>query len=355
MHFGKDARSGFVWPIVWVILFLPIRSPSPLYSGERGWGEGANAGERDKPLTPNPSSLSTGERGEALAGPPDKSRQVKDEPVPPPDPPPEVPLETTVETRPVEEDPNATVEDPPDKPVANQLAELRRICKQAQDQYAGLDSYIVRLRRREQIAGRDRPEETLLLKFRKQPFSVYLKWLGQEGKGREAVYVKGMYDDKIHTLLAAGDMFPLPGGKRMALAPDNPLVVAASRHSITEAGIGQTIDRFTKLVEASAHQDESKPILTYLGRRRRPEFSHSLLATLQIIPPGQEPPMPKGGQRQWFFDRKNHLPALVITRDDHDHIVEYYCYDRYQLGVKLDDDDFNPDKMWVTDKKSGSK
>jgi hypothetical protein len=319
MHIGKDARSRIALLVFGLILVM----------------------HQLEPVT--------------LAGPPNQTKAAKDEPAPPPDPPPEVPLETTVETRSVEDDPGATLEDPPDKIFPNPLAELRRICKLAQDQYAPLDSYIVRLRRREQINGKDRPEETMLLKFRKQPFSVYLKWLGQEGKGREAVYVKGMYDNKIHTLLADGDMFPLPGGRRMALSPDNPLVVAASRHSITEAGIGQTIERFTKLVEASAHQNENKPTLTYLGRKRRPEFSHSLLATLQIIPAGQEAPLAKGGQRLWFFDPKNHLPALVITRDDHDHIVEYYCYDRYQLGVKLDDDDFNPDKIWYSEKKTGVK
>src|SRR5579862_603262 len=39
-----------------------LRSPSPLYSGERGWGEGCIFGAAE-PLTPNPSPLSTGERG----------------------------------------------------------------------------------------------------------------------------------------------------------------------------------------------------------------------------------------------------------------------------------------------------
>jgi hypothetical protein len=321
MRIGKDARLVWLW--VCLASFQDV-----------GWFGGQDA----------------------LAEPPRQPKRNLDAKVPPLDPPPSVAEEaTTVETRVSDQDPSATMEDPPDKLPANPLAELRRICKQSHDAYASCDSYIVRLRRREQIAGRDHAEELLALKFRKQPFSVHLKWLGQEGKGREAIFVKGMFDNKIHTLLADGDLFPLPGGKRMALAPDNPLVLAASRHSITEAGIGETIERFTKLVEASARQDESKPALTYMGRRMRPEFSHSLLATLQIIPGGHEAALPQGGQRLWFFDPKSHLPALIITQDDHNHVVEYYCYDRYQLGVKLDDDDFNPDKMWAREKKTGSK
>jgi len=39
-------------------------SPSPLYSGERGWGEGASLANPPVPLTPSPSPPSTGERGE---------------------------------------------------------------------------------------------------------------------------------------------------------------------------------------------------------------------------------------------------------------------------------------------------
>jgi hypothetical protein len=26
--------------------------------------------------------------------------------------------------------------------------------------------------------------------------------------------------------------------------------------------------------------------------------------------------------------------------------VEYYCYDRIQPGLHLDDNDFDPDKLW---------
>jgi len=294
-------------------------------------------------------------RQEANAGPPDEPPRSKGLPIPPPDPPLSLPAAPTVEPSQVEEDPRATEEDPPEKPPANPLKELRQICKQARDRYAAMDSYIVRLRRREQINGKDHAEEIMALKFRKQPWSVYLKWLGREGKGREAVFVKGRYDNKINTLLADGDMWPLPGGKRMALAPDNPLVIAASRRSITLAGIGEVIENFSKLVEASARQDESNPVFTYLGRRKRPEFGHSLLASLQIIAPGEDPPLPRGGQRLWFFDPKNHLPALIITRDERGHVVEYYCYDRYQVGVKLDDEDFNPDKLWGRSKPADGK
>jgi len=109
----------------------------------------------------------------AWAGPPGEPPRSKGAPVPPPDPPPSLPAAPTVEPSQIEEDPRATEEDPPDKPPANPLKELRQICKQARDRYAAMDSYIVRLRRREQINGKDHAEEIMALKFRKQPWSVY--------------------------------------------------------------------------------------------------------------------------------------------------------------------------------------
>ena len=40
-----------------------VKAPLPLYSGERGWGEGVHFPGDAGPLTPNPSPPSTGERG----------------------------------------------------------------------------------------------------------------------------------------------------------------------------------------------------------------------------------------------------------------------------------------------------
>src|SRR5439155_4762609 len=115
-------------------------------------------------------------------------------------------------------------------PPINAATSLRQVQRLAAERYAAIDSYIVRLRRREQVSGKGGPEEVLLFKFRKQPWSLYFKWLGQEGAGREVIYVKGQHENKIHTLLAAGDMPLMPAGRRIALVPDSLMVRSASRH-----------------------------------------------------------------------------------------------------------------------------
>jgi hypothetical protein len=223
---------------------------------------------------------------------------------------------------------------------------VRRLHQQAAARTATMDSYIVRLTRREQVNGKDNPEEVLLFKFRKQPWSVYFKWLGTEGQGREVLYVQGQHENKIHTLLAAGDVPLMAGGKRMSFAVDSPLVQSASRHPITEAGLAASVERLGVRLDALDRGDKKRGTLTYLGPQNRPDFPRPLEMVEHAIPAGAEKALPRGGNRLYGFDPDSQLPVLVITRDDRGAEVEYYRYDRLQFPVLLDADDFDPDKLW---------
>jgi len=228
--------------------------------------------------------------------------------------------------------------------AADGLARIRELYEQALKSYGGIDSYIARLRRREVVNGDTKPEELLLVKFRKQPSSIYFKWLGNEARGREAVYVKGQYENKLHTLLAARDMPFTPAGKRFSVDPDCILVRSRSRHAITEAGIGHIIERLGQRLQAVDAGGQA-PGIRYLGPVKRPEYEAPLEGIEETLPTGSE--VPEGGTRQLFFDQTSHLPVLLITRDAQGRELEYYAYDRIQYPVKLDDDDFNPDKLWA--------
>ncbi len=195
------------------------------------------------------------------------------------------------------------------------------------------------------MQGRAKPEEVLVFKFREKPYSVHFKWLGDEGKGREVVYVRGQADDKLHVLTAAGDIPFAPAGKRMALAPDSLLVRSASRYPITEAGIGNMIARFGRLLEA-VQAGGSGVAVKYLGRVARPEYPVPLEGLECLFPTNREPEIPDGGRRLVYFDPATHFPVVSLTYDPTGREVDFYCFDRFQLDVKLDDDDFNPDKLW---------
>jgi uncharacterized protein DUF1571 len=226
------------------------------------------------------------------------------------------------------------------------LAKMRNLHRQAFQRVLTMDSYAMRLKRREVVNGKKKSEEIILVKFRKEPYSVYLKWVGTEGNQREAVFVKGRYDNKIHTKLAAGDVFLMPAGTRFSLAPDNPLVLANSRHPITEGGLAHLVDQFGTLLDALEKGDTRLGTVKYLGLLKRPEVETTVEGILQILPPGGDPLLPKGGQRLWFFDINQYLPVLIITKDDAGQEVEFYCHDQIDYPIALDDDAFNPDKVW---------
>jgi len=231
----------------------------------------------------------------------------------------------------------------PAQAPANPPSDLRRLQRQAAEHYASITTYVARMHRKEQVKGKDGPDEWLLFKFRREPWSVYFKWQGTTGRGREVVYVHGQHGGLIHTRVAAGDMPLLGAGKQLALAPDNIFVRSASRHAITEAGLGNLISQFSRAMERG---ERKYGTLRYLGPIKRPEYDAPMEAVEHLIAAGSEAPLPRGGRRWWLFDPVSHLPVLIITQDEKGHQVEYYCYDQVRENVPLTDDDFNPAKLW---------
>jgi hypothetical protein len=138
----------------------------------------------------------------------------------------------------------------------------------------------------------------------------------------------------------------MPAGRRFAVALDNPFVLSSSRHPIQQAGVGTLIEGFGKWLHEADTGSHRAGMMKYLGRIERREFGGPCEGVEQTIAAGIDPQLPRGGRRLWVFDPESTFPALIITYDDTGHEVEYYCYDRFEFPVGLDDDDFNPDKLW---------
>jgi len=222
----------------------------------------------------------------------------------------------------------------------------RELYEPAREHYARIDSYIARLTRREVVKGQPRPKELILLKFRQRPWSAYMKWIGEEGQGREGIYVKGRHGNKIHTRLAAGDVPFMPAGHRMALSPDGALIRSASPHPITELGIGAGIEKVGEVLTSLDRGDQRHGSLSVVGPEQRREFDKPTHGIEHRIPTGLDPMLPNGGRRTYYFDPVTSLPTVIVALDASGREVEYYHYDRLQLSVRLDDQDFDPDRVW---------
>lgn len=221
---------------------------------------------------------------------------------------------------------------------------LTRLGRQAIEREKLMSNYIVRMRRREQVNGKSQPEEIILLKYRRAPLSVHCKWLGDEGRGREIVYVQGQHDDKIHLLTGKGDF--LGAGRKLSFTPDSPLVRSQSRYPVTEAGLGAATLRFGQLMSAIERGQTNAGSAKYLGLVNRPEFPMPVEAVEQAIPPGLEAFLPRGGTRFFYFDESIGVPTVVYTLDPNKQEAEYYHFDRLQSPINLDDRDFDPNELW---------
>jgi hypothetical protein len=131
-------------------------------------------------------------------------------------------------------------------------------------------------------------------------------------------------------------------GRKMAVAPDNILVRSRSRHDIGEAGVGFVIEQFGRQLNSPQAR-----LLRYAGPVTIPEYAEPLDTVEQIIPPGAESQLPRGGRRLIGYDPASHFPVLVITHDDRNRQVEHYLYNQLQYPVTLTDNDFNPERLGV--------
>ena len=248
--------------------------------------------------------------------------------------------------------PSTQVEPPPAKMADDPLATIKRIHQRAVSAYGNPDmnSFVARLTRREAINGKMNPEEVISFMFRKQPYSVRLKWLGTEGQGREVIFVQGQYDNKMQLMPAKSDLF-LISPSRMAFAPDDPMVRSKARHDIREAGFGESIKHFGVLLKAIDANPALRSRLRYLGAKQRAEFASLLDCVEETIPPQTEKLLPQGGKRFTFFDTAANaksfgLPVLVVTYDAANKEVEYYRFDNFMYPFNLRDVDFDPDLIW---------
>ena len=235
--------------------------------------------------------------------------------------------------------------------VESNLDAVRRLYRRAFERFGKLEGFECRLTRRETIGSRPMPEEVLLYKFRRQPYSLHLKWIGKEAQGRELIYVAGKYDGKVQILTGKGEgnLLPIPSGMRIARLPTDKDVRSKSRFDIREGGMGMSIEWFGRVVAIMERDPAQAQRMRYLGIVPRREREAGLEAIEEQIPPSWEPLLPKGGRRTRFIDPdpaspSYGLPILMVTLNESGREVEYYWFDQLKPG-QYSDADFNPDRL----------
>jgi len=239
--------------------------------------------------------------------------------------------------------PDTPPSSPPPNPgpagAASPLDEPLRLIDEARKSYQNVRDYSCLLVKRERIEGQLQPDNVIAMKVRSRPFSVYLHWKApRDMTGQEVCYVEGRNNGqmRVHSQGVLGVV------GFVSLAPDDARGQKNSRHLITEAGIGNLIERF-----AGYYEMERRVNLTQV-RIGHYDYNKRKCIRVETIHPDN-----RGGQFHTYrsilyFDKETHLPIRIECYDwpkqsgsaDGD-LIEVYSYADLRLNAGVADEVFD--------------
>jgi hypothetical protein len=134
--------------------------------------------------------------------------------------------------------------------------------------------YSCTLRTQERIDGRLSDEQSMFVKIRHEPFSVYMCFLGPEKiRGREVLYVAGKNNEKL--LAHCVGIRKLVG--TIALTPTGTMAMRDHRHPITETGVLNMARRLLAGADENTHRPRAD-----IKLRRNEMIDHRLVTCIEV-------------------------------------------------------------------------
>lgn len=202
-----------------------------------------------------------------------------------------------------------------------------------------IHDYTATLVKRERIGGKLQDPESMFIKVRQQPFSVYLYFLSPESKkGQEVIYVEGQNNGNM---LAHG-----VGVKKLvgtvSLAPTSPMAMAGQRYPITEIGISNLTKRLIEVAEHDKQYGECD-VKFFKGAK----INGRSCVCIQVTHPVPRKNFLFNIARVFVDDQMN-IPVRYEAYewpenpDGQPQLLEEYTYLNVKLNVGLTDKDFDP-------------
>jgi hypothetical protein len=181
--------------------------------------------------------------------------------------------------------------------------------------------------------------QTMDLKFRRKPFSVYLRCHSRLQPAREAIFVAGMNDDKL--LLHESGLKALI---TMSLKPDDPRVMAENRYPVTDIGMEKMLDAVLAIWEREKQIDPANVVVNYAS-----SAMVGLVECEEIeVTHGQRLAGLKFHATRLSIEKKTGFPMQVEQYDwpqkagEKPPLVERYTYSDIKTNCGLTDADFDP-------------
>jgi hypothetical protein len=220
---------------------------------------------------------------------------------------------------------------------ADPLDEPLRLIARARAAYAKVKDYSCTMIKRERLQGELTPNVVITLQVRKEPFSVSMVWLEpKESEGQEVVYVAGKYDGKMRVKM--GGLLGSLGF--ISLDPDDPRTRRESKHKVTDAGIGNLIERCGK---GWAVEKELKKTQVRIGTFT---FAKRKCTRVELTHPSRAGGKFKHYRNVIYFDQQSSLPIRVENYNwpenpgDRPPLAEVFSYVNLRLNANVPNDVF---------------
>jgi hypothetical protein len=224
-------------------------------------------------------------------------------------------------------------------PSITAMDEPLRLIASARQSYQGIRDYQCLFVKRERLRGQLQAENLIEIKVLTQPFSVYLRWMApQSSAGQQACYVAGRNNGmmRVHSTGLAGVV------GFISIDPRDPRATETSRHAITEAGIGNLIERFGQRWEVERQLNRTQVrIAEYMYNQKR-------CSRVDVAHPDRGNGQYTFYRSVVYFDQETHLPIRVENYDwpraggsaDGD-LLESYSYVDLRLNTGIGPAAFN--------------
>jgi len=193
----------------------------------------------------------------------------------------------------------------------------------------GVEEYACRFHRYERKGGKMGTRQIADVKFRREPYSLYMRWVDPGKFGAEVLYVAGKYDDTVFAR-QGGVLFLLPP---MRLKPDDELLEQHSRHKITDFNsAGTTLLENARRARAAG---------SFKARALGPsDVTGEPVDGYEVLLPGGDDYYAR--RACIWLHRDTGFVARVLAYGDDDELLEDYAFVQYNLDPGFTDADFDP-------------
>jgi outer membrane lipoprotein-sorting protein len=205
----------------------------------------------------------------------------------------------------------------------------------AEAAYGRVDSYTAIFHKQQRFAGKLLEEENIFLKFRKKPYSLYMKWVTEPFKGSELLYVSGWNEDRIKAHRGGFFSFVVRN-----LEVDDPLVMQDNLRPVTSTGVGFLL----KTVAINMRKAIKAGVLTFTDRGKEKVYGRDT-EVMVIDIPHKYAKAYDGAQLVINQDVENRILLRIRVYDSEGRLTENYGYENLKLDARLTDADFDPKNL----------